>query len=133
MPALQNVVLTDRATTPVAHTFTPRDIRNGIAIVANSSGVIEADEILTISRRQQAGKLRSRMQITVPVVQTEVINGISKPKVIRVGVADVTFTFSTSSTEQERNNLEGMVADALGTGKVLVYDTIVKGQGVYGA
>lgn len=133
MPQLQNLVLTDRSATPVAYTFTPRNIVNGVAIVANSDGTLEADKLFTISSRRSAGKYKVREQLRIPVVQTEVINGISKPKVIREAVIDVTYTFALSSTEAERNNAVGMFQDAQSTTKVLVHDTVVKGQGVFGA
>lgn len=50
MPQLQNIVLTDRATTPVNHTFVPRDIdRNGVATVVESTGVPVGENQLSIS------------------------------------------------------------------------------------
>ena len=132
MPQLTNLVLTDRKATPVAHTLVPVNIdKNGVAYVAESTGVPVADITLSISTRRVNDKIKSRMVLTAPVVQTEVINGISKPKAIRSAVAAVDFTFSRESTEGERNDVVGMIADALGSAKVLVNDAIVKAQGIY--
>lgn len=134
MPAIQNLVLTDRQTTPVAHTFVPQTVtREGVAIVNELTGNSSGDPRYTISTRRANGKFRSRVTFHVPVVQTETINGISKPKIVREGVIDAYFTFSLDSSESERNNAVGMFADSLGVSKTLVNDTIVKGQGVYGA
>lgn len=131
MPQLAPLVLTDRAATPVAHTFTPKDIANGVATVVESNGVPIGENRFSISTRRVNGRIKSRLVLAVPVVQTETINGISKPKVVRESVVDATFTFAADSTEAERNNTIGMFADSLGTGKVLVNDTLVKAQGIY--
>lgn len=132
MPQLTNLVLTDRKTTPVAHTLVPVNIdKNGVAYVAESTGTPVADISLSISTRRVNDKIKSRLVLTVPVVQTETINGISKPKVVRSSVAAVDFTFSRESSEAERNDVVGMFADAFGTAKALVNDAIVKAQGIY--
>jgi hypothetical protein len=69
--------------------------------------------------------------LSVPVVQTQTINGVSTPVVVRTAYADVNFTFDATSTTQERKNLVGMMADALAAGKVLVNGAIVDLEGVY--
>lgn len=132
MPQLQNLVLTDRATTPVAHTFVPRDIRDNIGTVVESSGIPIGDSRFTISTTRTAqGKCKSRAQLTVPVVQTQTVNGVSTPVVVRTAYVDVTFTFDATSTEQERKDVVGMFQSAFDASKVLVNDAIVKQQGVY--
>lgn len=132
MPQLQTLVLKDRTTpTAVDHTFTPRDIKSGVGAVVETSGVPVGDSRFTISLRQVNNRYRAQIQIAVPVVQNETINGIVTPKAVRTAYADLTFTFDATSTEQERNNIVGMLADSLGAGKVLVNDTVVKLQGVY--
>lgn len=132
MPQLQTLVLKDRTTpTPVDHTFTPRDIKSGVGAVVETSGVPVGDGRYTISLRQVNNRYKAQIQIAIPVVQNETINGIVTPKAVRTAYADLTFTFDSTSTEQERTNIVGMLADSLGTGKVLVHDTVVKLQGVY--
>lgn len=134
MPALQNVVLKDRATTPVDHTFTPRDVTGGVGVVEESSGGIPAgsNRLSVSSRRLPSGKYKAEVRLTIPVVVTETINGVAVPTVARTSYANATFTFDSTSTETERNNVVGMFADAFGTGKALVNDTVVKLQGVWG-
>lgn len=131
MPQLQSVVITDRETTPVNHTLVPRDIAGGVGVVVESSGVSVGELKLSVSMRKSAAKFRGRLVLDSPVVATEVINGISSPKVIRRAIANVEFVFDELSTLQERNNLVGMLASALVTSKVLVNDAIVKLEGVY--
>lgn len=132
MPQLQNIVLTDRQTTPVNHTFTPKDIVQGVGTVIESTGVPIGNSTLTVSTRKTAsGRFRSIVHLKVPVVQDQTINGITKPIVVREAHANVEFTFDESSTEAERNNLVGMIASGLATGKVLISDAVVKLEGVY--
>ena len=132
MPQLQTLVLKDRTTpTPVDHTFTPRDIKSGVGAVVETSGVPVGDGRYTISLRQVNNRYKAQIQIAIPVVQNETINGIVTPKAVRTAYADLTFTFDSTSTEQERTNIVGMLADSLATSKVLVHDTVVKLQGVY--
>lgn len=132
MPQLQPLVLKDRATpTAVDHTFSPSDISAGVGAVVESTGVPVGNSRYTISLRQSNGRYRATIQLNVPVVANEIINGVTTPKVVRTAYADVTFTFDRTSTEAERNNLVGMLADSLAANKVLVHDTVVKLQGVY--
>lgn len=132
MPQLQTLVLTDRTpTTAVDHTFNPRDIKAGVGSVVESTGVPIGDKRFTISLRQVNNRYKAQMQLAVPVVQTQTINGVSTPVIVRTAYADLTFTFDSASTEQERTDIVGMLASALGTSKTLVNDTVVKLQGVY--
>lgn len=132
MPAFQSVVLTDRATTPVNRTFTPQTKKDGVYTVTWSpDGTLASAYRLSISRRSVNGKVKVRLLLAVPVVQTETIDGIARPSVVREAYCDFTFTFSTSSTEEERNNVIGMFASGLATTKALLNDTLVKGEDVF--
>lgn len=132
MPQLQNLVLKDRATTPVDHTFTPRDVVGNVGTVVETGGVPIGNSVFSVSLRQTAGgRYKGTLKGVFPVVATETINGVSQPKVVRVARATIEFDFDPTSSEAERNNVVGMMSDALGTSKVLVNDTIVKLQGVY--
>lgn len=133
MPSLQNLVLTDRAATPVNHTLTPRDVIGNVGTVVETSGVPLGNNQVSISMRQQpSGKYLGRLHCAFPVVQTETINGIPKPVLVRVARVKAEFEFDSSSTEQERKDAVGMFASALDPSKVLVNDALVKLQGVWG-
>jgi hypothetical protein len=134
MPQLQSITMVDRAATPVTHTFTPSGIdRNGVAKVTEYTGVPLAEPSLTLSRAEnaQTQKVKNRLVFRFPVVQTETINGISVPKIVREIIADLTFTFHKSSSEQERNDAVGMFYSAFVTTKPLVNDLLVKNQAIY--
>lgn len=132
MPQLQNLILTDRATTPVAHTFTPRDIVSGVGTVVESTGVPIGENRFTTSLTKTAqGRYKAVLKGQFPVVQNQVLNGVTTPIVVRTAYAELTFSFDGSSTEEERNNVVGMVQSSLDKTKALTNDLVVKLQGVY--
>jgi len=133
MPQLQNLVLTDRATTPVAHTFVPRDISANVGTVVESTGVPVGNNRFSISLRQTPtnGRYKATIQLAMPIVATQVINGISTPVVQRTAYADLSFTFDSTSTLQERKDIVGMMMSALDPTKTLVNDVVTALQGVY--
>lgn len=131
MPALQSVALLDREATPVSHTFLPNDRPNGVATVTRSSGVAVGDETLTVSSKWVGDRRKARIVLAVPVVQTQTINGISTPTVVRTAYGEINFTFDRKSTAQERKNLVGMVQDALAPSKTLVNGAVVDMEGVW--
>lgn len=132
MPQLQALVLKDRQATPVSHTFTPRNIVGGVGEVVESSGVPVGENRVTISlRKTQGGRYKGTLKMTFPIVQNQVVNGITTPVVVRSGYISVETDFDSTSSEAERNNAIGQLTDALGVDKVLINDTLVKLQGVY--
>jgi hypothetical protein len=138
MPALQNIALTDRAGTPVVHTFVPREVVDGVGSLVESNGVALGEPRFTISGRRSGAKFRSKISLTVPVVQSGVDDaGITRPVVVRTAYATVELVAMESSTTQERKDLIGMLASALGASalaspKTLVEETFVNQQGVWG-
>lgn len=131
MPALQNVVLTDRAATPVAHTFTPMDFTSGVATLRVPKSVSLDEPKLTLSTRRTVDKVKVRMKLEIPTTVTEVVNGVAIPRVDRVAYAEILFTIPRNSTEQERKDLVGMFQSALDASKVLPNDVLVKLDGIY--
>lgn len=139
MAQLQNLVLTDRAGTPVNHTFTPRDVTNvggktNVGTVQESTGVKIGDKTYSISIRETGpnrDKYRVQIKFVVPVVVNETINGVVVPKVARTSYVDATFTFDAMSSQQERDDVVGMFASSLDASKVLVDSTLVDLEGVY--
>jgi len=132
MPQLQNLVLTDRAATPVSHTFTPINIdTNGVGTVAETGTVPIGEPKFSIQNKRVNGRFKVTLKLSVPVVQTQTINGISTPTVVRTAYVDATFTFDGTASEQERKDIVGMFQSSLDPAKVLVNDTLIKLQGVY--
>lgn len=132
MPQLQNIVLTDRAATPVNHTYTPRDIVGGVAEVVESTGVPIGDNRFTVSLKETAqGRFKGVLKGQFPIVQNQTINGVTTPVVVRTSYCTMEFSFDKSSTEQERKDCVGLMQSSLDTSKTLVNDSIVKLQGIY--
>lgn len=132
MPQLQNLVLTDRAGTPVNHTFTPRDIVDGVGTVVESTGVPIGDNRFTVSLKETSqGRYKAVMKGTFPIVQNQTVNGITTPVVVRTAYGTLEFSFDRSSTEQERKDAIGMMQSCLDPSKTLVNDAAVKLQGIY--
>lgn len=131
MPQLANLILTDRAATPVNHTFTPRDVVGGVGAVVESSGVPIGNNTFTVGvTKTPAGRYKSTVRLAVPVVVTETINGVARPAVVRTAYADLTFTFDATSSEQERKDMVGMLASSLDSSK-WTNDVLTKLQAVY--
>jgi hypothetical protein len=132
MPQLQNLVLTDRTpVTPVNHTFIPRDIVAGVGAVVENLGIPVGESRVSVSQKKSGTKHSGEFRLVVPVVQTETINGVFRPVVVRTAYVTVKTSFDQESTEQERTNAIGMTANALAITQTLVHDALVKLQGVY--
>lgn len=133
MPSIQNLVLKDRATTPVDHTFTPANVVQGVGTVVESTGVKIGESKFSVSNRKSAsGRYNAKLKLEVPVLENSVVNGVTIPKVVRVAYATVDFSFAETSTTAERNNIVGMLQDSLAKTKTLVDKTIVDLEGVWG-
>lgn len=133
MPALTSLVLTDRESTPVNHTFVPDDRVGGVGVLVESTGVKLGDSKFTLSSRKTAnGRHRATLKLEIPRVENAVIDGLSVPKVVRTAYATVELSFSDASTTQERKNLVGMLEDSLKSAKTMVNAVIVDLEGIYG-
>lgn len=132
MPALQSLVLTDRATTPVDHTFVPvGEDASGVYALEESASTGVGRKRFTISARRVNGKHKVRCVLTVPTAQTETINGVDNPKVVRTGFAELSFTFDRASTTQERKDIVGMAQSALDAAETLTNDALIEMESIY--
>lgn len=126
MPAFTSFSVNDRESTPVAHVFTPRTNRDGVATYVKSTGVPVGDERFTASLRETADKFRSKIVLSLPTVVTETINGVSSPVVARVARISVDISFDKESTLQERKNAIGLMANALAAANTQ-FDGVITG------
>jgi len=113
MPAAVSISLDDREGTPVTHVFTPSGVDDkGVwSFYNNAIEETIGRESLTV-RLTRGARNKVRIRFTMPVMATETINGVSKPVIVRTNMADVQFVLDESSTQQERDNLISMVANA---------------------
>lgn len=131
MAQAASIVVNDRETTPVAHTFAPRRIESGLASFVESASVPIGENTLTIRWRKSNNRFYLRLTLTAPALVVETINGVSVPTVPRVALIDSTFRFDDTSTLQERKNAVGMFANALGAAQSVVDGTLTGLQGIW--
>lgn len=128
MPQFNPLVLQDQA--GVDHTFTPRDITGGVATYVESAGIPLGDNRLSISQtRTSAGRVKPVLRFVLPVVQDAVINGVSRPTVVRTAYVDVTMSFDAGSTAAERLKALVLAQDALS--ETSVRSAMADLQGIY--
>jgi hypothetical protein len=130
--ARANLVINDRAGTPVAHTYTPDgDDANGVHVYSEKTSVPAGNPRYTASLRNSNGKYRPTVKLTVPVTQTQTINGISSPVVVRTSYAEVNFTFDALSSTQERADTVGLLVNSLAAAQTQINDMIVNLSDIY--
>jgi len=109
MPQVTSFIIADRATTPVNHTFTPAGAANGVTTNVERGATNLESKKVTLSnrevRRASGSKFKARSTIYVPIVQTQTINGISTPVVVRVGRLSIDVEVDATATDQEKKDL----------------------------
>ncbi|DAD50889.1 TPA_asm: coat protein [ssRNA phage SRR5467090_2] len=131
MAQAASVVVNDRATTPVAHTFAPRRVENGLASFVEAAAVPIGEKTLTVRWRKSGSRYYQRVTLSVPALVMETVNGVSVPTVPRVAFLDLTCRFDDTSTEQERKDAIGMLYNALAASQTVIDGTLVKLEGVW--
>lgn len=133
MPALTSVVLTDRETAPINHTFTPDNVSGGVGRLVESTGVKIGDSVLTISsRRTPSGKFKVLLKLEDPIVDQATINGIPVDTVVRKSYGSAEFTFEATSTLQERKNTVGMLYSGLAPSQTMLNKVLTDLESVWG-
>lgn len=119
---ITTITVPDAATTPVNHSFTASKI-DGDTARWNEKSATHASGYwtLAISLRDPVGSngsrvYRSQLSFNMPVLVTEVINGVSVPKVAYVMRANVELLLPQDTTLQNRKDfrklLTGILNDA---------------------
>jgi len=131
MPQITPITVNDRAATPVAHTYTPQNLENGVATFFNSDGIPVGDQKLTVKVKRNPKRVSVSLVFADPVVVTETINGVDRPAVDRTAYANIEFNFAATSTLQERKDLVGKVEDALGSDQSFIDEVLTQLKGMY--
>jgi hypothetical protein len=85
----------------------------------------------TASLRKSNGKYRPALRFQVPVVQTQTINGVSNPVIVRTAYIELNCTFDELSTDQERKDAVGLMANAMAASQTQINDLLVNLSDVY--
>lgn len=132
MPQATSFTVQDRAGTPANHTFNPAgEATDGSWIFTETAATKVGERRFHIGIRKSGENYKVRVLFADPVVGTEVINGISNPKVLRTSYADVTFTFSDKSDLQARKDTVGMFANSLASSQAMVDAVLTKLEALY--
>jgi len=132
MSARGNLVINDRATTPVAHTYTPDgDDKNGVHLYSEKGSVPAGNAKYSIGLRQTGGRYRGSIRLAIPVVQTQTINGVSTPVVVRTSYMEVNTSFDPLSATQERADAVGLMVNSLAAAQAQINDLIVNLSDIY--
>lgn len=132
MSARTNLVINDRAGTPVAHTYSPDgDDANGVHLYSEKTGVPAGNPRFSASLKSSNGKYRPSLRIQLPITQTQTINGVSAPVVVRTAYVEVNATFDALSTTQERADAIGLMANALAAAQTQINDLLVNLSDIY--
>lgn len=131
MAQAASIVVNDRATVPVAHTFVPRRVENGLASFVEAAAVPIGEKTFTVRWRKSGSRFYQRVTLSVPALVLETVNGVSVPTVPRVTFLDLTCRFDDTSTEQERKDAIGMLYNALAASQTVIDGTLVKLEGVW--
>lgn len=121
----------DRAATPVAHVFAYDGSKNGVHHFVEAGTVPFGQRRLTISNTFSNGKYRIVKKLSTPILVTEVVNGVSVPRVIDTIYSESKFTFSDRTTEAQRNEHVGIHVNAELPNQPVIHATIVKLEQVY--
>lgn len=134
MAARANLVVKDRTTpTPADRTFTPDgDDPNKVHVFTEKTGVPAGNARYTAQLRRSKGKYRPTLRLAVPIVQTQTINGVSSPVVVRTAYVEFSATFDELSTAQERADAIGMLTNSCApTGQTMINDLLVNLSDIY--
>lgn len=130
---MASVVLTDRAGTPVNHTFLPMGSEGdsgGRYAKAAASSI--GDYVFKINPRiTPQGRRKVDLSLSLPVLVTETINGVNNYTVARTSRASVTFDFPPDATLQERKDIVGMMYTALAAATAQVNSVLTDGENVW--
>lgn len=132
MSARANLVINDRAATPVTHTYTPDgDDTSGTHLWSEKTTVPAGNPQFTASLKQSGGQFRPTLRIKIPVVQTQVINGVSSPVVVRTAYVEVSARFDSLSSSQERADAIGLMYNSMAASVTQINDLLVNLSDVY--
>lgn len=131
MPQAVSVSASDRESTPVVHTFAPEKMQDGVWTFREFTSVPLSDNLFTVSSRRSSGKIRTQLRLKNPVVQTETLNGISAPKLVRTGYINIEIVVDETSSLQERKNLVGVAYNLMGATQTNMDLVLTGGQQFY--
>lgn len=133
MSARTNLILKDQTDpTPVDHTFRPNgDDANGVHQYWETGVVPAGRPTFTISLNRGKDVIRATIRLAVPVLQTQTINGIATPVVVRTARIEMSTIFASNSTGQERKDAIAFLRNALAPDQTQIYQLLVDAEEIW--
>lgn len=132
LSARSNMILTDRAGTPVAHTFTPDGTDSfGNHRWSEKTGIPAGNNLVSARLRETGSFFKPMMSGKFPVVATQTINGVSNPIIVLTDYFKMEFNFSPLTTQQHRADVAGFAYSMLAPTNTQMNDLIVNLSDVY--
>lgn len=127
MAQVTSLTLKDGTTDVV---FKPLSIdRQGVTTFVNSDGVVVKDKKLSQKTSRTEKNVVVSIDLVLPTVQEQTINGISNPLAVRATRANIRLSASKFSTETERQTHINLTVSALQ--QALLANTFVKNDDLY--
>lgn len=127
MAQVTSLTLKDGTTDVV---FKPLSIdRQGVTTFVNSDGVVVKDKKLSQRTTRTEKNVVVSIDLVLPTVQEQTINGISNPLAVRATRANIRLSASKFSTEAERQTHINLTVSALQ--QALLANTFVKNDDLY--
>lgn len=127
MAQVTSLTLKDGTTDVV---FKPLSIdRQGVTTFVNSDGVVVKDKKLSQKTSRTEKNVVVTIDIVLPTVQEQTINGISNPLAVRATRTNIRLSASKFSTEAERQSHINLTVSALQ--QALLANTFVKNDDLY--
>lgn len=132
MSARSNLVINDRAAAPVAHTYSPDgDDANGVHVFSEKTSVPAGNPRFTARLAYSNGRYKPQLRLAIPIVQNQVINGVSSPVIVRTAYIEFNANFDALSTDQERKDAVGLMVNALAASQAQINDMVVGLSDIY--
>jgi hypothetical protein len=131
MPALANITVFDRESTPASHVFAPQSLKDGVATLFESHDYPLGRPTLTIRSSETQDYFRKKIVLSVPHVVTETINGVDVHKVLGVSWGELTMRYHRDASPQERANMMGYFDSLLDSGTSIVGPVFIDDEGIW--
>lgn len=122
--SIDSVTVQDGATTPSDVVFDRYGASPGAVQLRARGATVSADKVLTLKTTESSERTKVMAVLRVPVVQTETVNGISSPKIVRTAYFRGEFTFDGDASDEERRDILSYVETLLGSGVAEVADVL---------
>jgi hypothetical protein len=109
--SLKTIVINDGASTPAAQTFVQRVANPGVLSYRTLAGSMVEEQTLSLLHKEAKVRKIVRIVMGRPVVQTETVNGISSPKLIRSAYGSVDLTYDRNASVEERDDMIAMLGN----------------------